>query len=162
MRGVVFRLLLGASLVGSSLVATSPAASACNMEYIQATTFTVDVGSFEKSYRRGDVVKVKVTVSRPAEEDPVGLGIGFERPTTQPAAEVNVGVGISVGRVFLPGYGFTNAQGRVVVPIRIERYAPLKTAYVRAYAYRTALETTCLTVEEQGFRTVPEAFKVSG
>lgn len=162
MKRVVFRLLLGASLIGSSLVATSPAASACTMEYVATTTMTVDIDSFEKSYRRGDVVKVKVTVSRPAEEDPVGLGVGFEPPTSQPAAEVNVGVGISVGRVFLPGYGFTNAEGRVVVPIRIERYTPLKTAYVRAYAYKTVLETTCLTLEEQGFRTVPDAFKVSG
>jgi hypothetical protein len=161
LKSVVLRVLLGASLIGSGLVATSPSAAACAMEYITPTTLHVEIGPFKKTYRKEDVVKVQVTVSRPAEEDPVGLGIGFERPVSEPAPEVNVGVGISLGRVFLPGYGFTNEQGKTVVPIRIERYAPAKTAYVRAYAYKTQLETTCLTVEEQGYRTVPDAFKVT-
>ena len=161
MKGTTFRLLIGASLVATTLTATAPSASACAMEYITPTTLHVDIGPFKKTYKKLDVVKVEVTVSRPAEEDPVGLGIGFDRPVSEPAPEVNVGVGISVGRVFLPGYGFTDENGRVVVPIRLERYTPAKTAYVRAYGYKTLVETTCLTVEEQGFGTIPEAFKVT-
>ncbi len=131
------------------------------MEYITPVTFHVAVKPFKKTYRKLDVVPVEITVSRPAEEDPAGLGVGVERPTSVPAAEVNVGVGISVGRVFLPGYGFTNQRGKVTVRIRLERYAPTTTAHVRAFAYKTTFQTTCLTVEEQGYRTVPNAFRVT-
>ena len=131
------------------------------MEYVTPVTFHVAIGKFKKAYKVGDTVPVKVTVTRPAEEDPAGLGVAFERPATQPAAEVNVGVGLSVGRVFLPGYGRTNEQGKATVSVELERYVRPAKAHVRAFAYKEVLNTTCLTVEEQGYRDVPNAFKVT-
>ena len=106
------------------------------------------------------MVKVKVLVTRPAEEDPAGLGVPLERPANVPAEEVNVGVGISVGRVFLPGYGRTAANGVTTVKIKLERYVPKGTAHVRAFGYKEVVATTCLTVEEQGYHAVDNAFKV--
>lgn len=132
------------------------------MEYVTPVTFHVAIGSFKKTYAKGKKVKVTVTVTRPAEEDPAGLGVAFERPVTQPAEEVNVGVGISVGRVFLPGYGRTDARGKTTVPIKLERYVKPGVAHVRAFAYKEIVTTTCLTVEEQGYRDQQNAFRVTG
>ena len=131
------------------------------MEYITPVTLHVEIKPFPKSYKVGDVVKVKVVVTRPAEEDPVGLGVGFERPVTEPAAEVNVGVGISVGRTFLPGYAMTKEDGTATVLIKLEKYVPAAMAHVRAFAYKEVLYTTCLVIEEQGYRDAPNAFRVT-
>ncbi len=130
------------------------------MEYITPFTFHVAIKPFKKAYRRGDTVKVDVTVTRPAEEDPMGLGVGTERPASVPASDVNVGVGVSVGRVFLPGYGRTNDAGKANVAIKIEKYAPRAVAHVRAFAYKEVFSSPCLTVEEQGFASRDNAFRV--
>ena len=150
----------------AALLPAAPAtASSCTsaggaMEYVTPVTFHVAIKPFKKTYRRGQTVKVGVVVTRPAEEDPVGLGLGTERPASLPAGDVNVGVGISIGRVFLPGYGRTNDKGQTTVEIRIEKYAPSAVAQVRAFAYKEILSSPCLTVEEQGFRSVANAFRV--
>lgn len=132
------------------------------METITPMTLHVEIGPFKKSYAKGDTVKVPVLVTRPAEEDPLGLGVAAERPVSEPAEDVNVGVGISVGRSFLPGFGITNEEGKTTVLVRIENYvsAP-KMAHVRAFAYKEVVNTTCLTVEETGYRDHPNAFKVT-
>ena len=130
------------------------------MEYVTPRTFYVQVGKLSKTYNRGDVVKVKVTVSRPSDEDPTGLGVPVERPTSAPAQGVNVGVGISIGRVFLPGYARTDANGVATAKIKLEKYVPSAAAHVRAFAYKETLQTPCLTIEEQGYRAVDKAFRV--
>ena len=130
------------------------------MEYVAPVTFHVAIKPFKKTYKRGQTVKVGVTVTRPAEEDPIGLGVGIQRPASAPASDVNVGVGISIGRVFLPGYGRTDEKGQTTVAIKIEKYAPRAVAHVRAFAYKQVVDTPCLTVEEQGFRSQDNAFRV--
>jgi hypothetical protein len=165
--GAVFAAVLTAALL---LPAPAMAAkqAACGgrdnfmMETITPVTLHVKIGPFKESYARGETVKVPVLVTRPAEEDPLGLGVSYERPVAEPAEDVNVGVGISVGRSFLPGFGITNAEGKTTVLVRIERYvsAP-KVAHVRAYAYKEVVYTTCLIVEETGYRDQPNAFKVT-
>ncbi|MDQ4144944.1 MAG: hypothetical protein M3198_14635 [Actinomycetota bacterium] len=163
-RGALVAMVLAAAT--ALLPASAASANACatdrTTEYITPVTFHVEVGKFKKSYSRGQRVKVAVEVTRPAHQDPAGLGVTFDSPTAQPAAEVNVGVGLSVGRVFLPGYGRTNEQGKTTVSIRIERYVKPGSADVRAFAYRETVSTTCATVEEQGYRNLPNAFRVTG
>ncbi|MDQ3987506.1 MAG: hypothetical protein M3280_13540 [Actinomycetota bacterium] len=154
-----------AAVIATAGVATPARAGACApgtmMETVNPRTFHVDIKPFKKSYSIGEVVPVQVTVSRPAEEDPLGLGVSYERPVSFPAEEVNVGVGISVGRAFLPGYGFTNGKGKATVKLLLARYVPKKTAHVRAFAYKEAFRSPCLTVEEQGYANQPNAFKIS-
>ena len=163
----IVALALTGALLPASPVAAARRDGACAagnkmMEYITPVTFHVDIKPFpKKTYKVGDVVKVKVEVTRPAEEDPVGLGVAFERPMVQPAEGVNVGVGISIGRTFLPGYGLTKADGKTTVMIKFEKYVPAATAHVRAFAYKEIVYTTCLIVEEQGYRDFPNAFKVT-
>jgi hypothetical protein len=158
---LVAACLMAAALPVSSAAAASNQKCAGQNEMVTPVTLHVEIKPFpKKTYKVGEVVKVKVEVSRPAEEDPVGLGIGFERPYSQPAEGVSVGVGVSVGRVFLPGYGLTDEEGKTTVMIKLENYTPAAMAHVRAFAYKEVVYTTCLIVEEQGFRDSPNAFKV--
>lgn len=159
----IVALALAAALLPASVSAAKSKGCAGGnaMEYITPVTLHVDIKKFPKQYKVGDVVKVAVLVTRPAEEDPLGLGVTFERPVTEPAGEVNVGVGISVGRVFLPGYGLTKEDGTATVLIKLEKYVPAAMAHVRAFAYKEVVYTTCLIVEEQGYRDRPNAFKVT-
>lgn len=158
---IVALALAAVLLPASSASAANSKGCAGAMEYITPVTLHVEIGKFPKQYKVGDVVKVPVEVTRPAEEDPVGLGVTFERPVTEPAEGVNVGVGISVGRTFLPGYGLTKADGTTTVSIKLERYVPAAMAHVRAFAYKEIVYTTCLIVEEQGYADRPNAFKVT-
>jgi hypothetical protein len=154
-------LLAGAIPVTGSAVAAAPCLSNERMEYVTLNTLHVDLGPLKKTYRRGEVVPFKVRVSRPSENDPIGLGVSMERPVSEPAGDVNVGIGLSVGRVFLPGYALTNQKGKATVRIRIQRYAPAgKMAQVQAFAYKERANTPCLVVEEQGYEARPNAFKV--
>jgi len=153
--------------VASSLLALTPVpASACGagdgfFDYVTPNTLNVVIKPFHKRYARGDTVTVKVVVTRPAAEDPAGLGVPTERPVSQPASDVNVGIGINVRGAFLPGYGKTNEKGEVAVPVKLGRRVPAGTATVRAYAYKERLNTPCVVVEEQGYRTSPKAFRVT-
>jgi hypothetical protein len=153
--------------VASSLIALTPVpASACGahgglFDYVTPNTLHVVIKPFHKRYARGDTVTVKIVVTRPAAEDPAGFGVRTERPVTQPASDVNVGIGINVGRAFLPGYGKTNDKGEIAVGIKLGRRVPAGTATVRAYAYKERLNTPCVVAEEQGYRTSPKAFRVT-
>lgn len=164
--GRLTRFLVGSAVALSALptAATAAAAAPCApqaMEYITLNTLHVDVGKLKRAYSKGDVVKVKVTVSRPSENDPVGLGVSMERPVSEPAEGVNVGVGISIGRVFLPGYSLSDGDGKAVVKVKIASYAPAgKMAQLQVFAYKEQLNTPCLIVEEQGYEAMPNAFKV--
>ena len=154
-----------ALVLGFSLHAQGPAA-ACQgaraaLDYVTPNTLHVVVKPFAKSYSRGDKVKVTIVVTRPADEDPAGLGVATARPVTQPADDINVGIGISVGRAFLPGYGKTDENGKLTTTIKLGSHVPSGVATVRAYAYKERANTPCLVVEEQGYRTVSKAFKVT-
>jgi hypothetical protein len=158
------RVVIASALAALAVPASATAASAVpcgQMEYVTLNTLHVNVAPLKRAYHIGEVVPIKVHVSRPSENDPVGLGVAAERPTSQAAEDVNVGVGLSVGRVFLPGYNVTNAKGDTVVKIRLTNYTPKgKMAQVQAFAYMERANTPCLVVEEQGYRALPNAFKV--
>jgi hypothetical protein len=163
-RGRLPRSLVAVGLVAAFLSAPTTAHSipcaAGIMEQLYPITLHVKIGKFNKTYRVGDKVKVEVLVTRPAGQDPAGFGITHPRPASVPAEEVNLGVGISIGRDFLPGYGYTNQKGRATVPVKIERYIKPGSASVRVYATKQRVNTTCLTVEEAGFGDVANAFRV--
>lgn len=155
--------LVIALALSAHLASVTPAA-ACQaqaLDYITPTTLHVAIKPFKKSYARGETVRAKVVVTRPAARDPAGLGIPVERPVSQPASDVNVGIGISVGGAFVPGYGVTNGQGRATIGIKLRSHLPAGTATVRAYAYKERVNTPCVVVEEQGYRTNRKAFRVT-
>ncbi len=166
--GVPMKRRLAVVLVSSALCMAGlpgglPQAAACGgMEQLILTTLQVKMKPLAKSYKIGQVAKFEVTVMRPSETDPLGQNIVIGEPPEQfPAEDVNVGVGIQVGYVYLPGYGTTDANGKAIVGVKIENYTRPGMAHAKVLSRETVAETSCLTVEEQGYRFLPNAFKVS-
>ncbi len=165
-------MLLAAGVVATS-VAAAPASSAApcagrtarakagNMEVIGLRTLHVVMRAAKKSYERGDTVKVFVTVTRPAHEDPADLGIEFEPPASFPAEDIDVGVGITAGQAYFGGYGKTNAEGKATIRIKIESYAGKGWAVADGYAYREQADAPCFRVEEDGYTSRDRFFKVT-
>ena len=130
------------------------------MEYVSLKTFHLEVKFPKKSYRIGETVNVKVNVTRPAKEDPLGNGIPMDRPYVEPASGVIVGVGLMIGRVFLPGAGITGDNGDTVVKIKLEDWAPADTWVDSSiYAWKVVQETPCLTIQEFGHAVRPRVFR---
>lgn len=130
------------------------------LETVTLRTFHIEA-KYSKVVAIGDVAKIKVNVTRPAKEDPLGNGIPMERPIVEPAPDVIVGIGLHIGNVFLPGAAITNEEGDATIKITIERYAPVGVVDVSAYAWRVAATLPCATVQEDGYRTYPRAFKTT-
>ena len=153
----VFRAMESGQDLDAGVVRTSG-----GMEQVSLLTFNLEIGKVKSAYEIGDVVPINVTVTRPAKEDPLGNGIPMERPYVEPVEGVIVGVGLSIGRVFLPGAAITDANGVAKVRIKIEDYAP---AGVRVdssiYAWRVVYEMPCATVQEYGYQALPGMFKTS-
>ncbi|MDQ3962484.1 MAG: hypothetical protein M3277_00980 [Actinomycetota bacterium] len=156
-------VLTVATLVAAGLVAIAPSpAYACGgVEQVTLRTFNLDVTP-PKVAEIGTTVTVKVLVTRPAKEDPLGQGIPMDRPFVEPAPDVIVGVGLSVGNVFLPGAALTNEQGVAKVKITMQNYAPAnKRVDMSVYAWKVLQQTPCLTVQEDGFKVLPDAFRTT-
>lgn len=130
------------------------------METLGLRTYNLEVKATKRSYKVGDTAKVRVTVTRPAQEDPLGQGIPLSSPESFPAEDVNVGIGLRVGDVFLFGHSVTDADGLAIVKVKIASYAPAGKASADAYAWKTAIDTPCMRVEENGYKPVPNIFTI--
>lgn len=181
MRRSISILAASSLLVGAS-VTLAPTASACGqqltrrevfkemrtgdlarssggMETATFRTFHLEVKTDQKVYKIGDIAKIDVNVTRPANEDPLGEGNPMpwtDRPYVEAAEGAIVGVGLHIGRVFLPGAALTDANGDAKIRIKIEKYAPANTIIdASVYAWRVLQETQCLTIQEDGYKTLP-------
>jgi hypothetical protein len=187
MRRSISILAAGSLLVGAS-IALAPSASACGaqmtrrevframrsgdlarsggaMETATLRTFHLEVKQDKKVYKIGDIAKIDVNVTRPANEDPLGEGTPMpwtDRPYVQAAEGAIVGVGLHIGRVFLPGAALTDANGDAKIRIKIENYAPANTVIdASVYAWRIVQETQCLTIQEDGYKILPAMGKTT-
>lgn len=162
-----------AVLAGTMAFASSAPAQACAargvksglrsgalLETVGLKTYHLEVKPDKRSYKIGETAQVHVTVTRPAKEDPLGEGIPMDSPKSFPAEEVNVGIGLRIGDVFLFGHNITDAEGHTTVKIKIASYAPAGKAYADAYAWKTAVDSPCARVEENGYTAVPNIFTV--
>ena len=164
-------VLLGTTLA-TSLTASAAAvsrarcgASVARNEY-RFETFHVEYEIDKKLYEVGETVAVKVNVTTPAKRDPFGEGIPLpiERPLVEPVEGALVGVGIYIGRVYLPGGAFTDADGNATVAIKIENYSPRNAwADVGIYASkeRFADPSRCVVIVEYGYASAPRAFRTA-
>ena len=155
---------LAVALAAGAFVVVTPApALACGgLETITLRTFHLEVDA-PKSGKIGTTAVIKVNITRPAKEDPLGQGIPMEdRPYVEPAEGVIVGVGLHIGNVFLPGAALTDAEGNAVIKIKLERYAPRNTwVNMSVYAWKIVQQTQCATVQEDGYKTEARVFKTS-
>jgi hypothetical protein len=154
-------LLAAAALIGTLFTVAPATAVPCgSMETIALKTFYLEVKAAKKVYKVGQTAVINVNVTRPSDQDPMGMGVPMERPHTEPAEDVNVGIGLRVGDVFLFGYGLTNAKGNAAVKVKIESWTPAGTALADIFAWLIQADSPCLRVEENGYRQVPRIFKV--
>ncbi len=137
-----------------------PAARAC-AETVIVYSFHVEISSPGKAYRIGQVAKIDVKVTRPNDEDPLGLGVPLSPPMEENVEGANVGVGLQVGDVFLPGYALTKEDGVAHVKIKLEPWTQPGSADVRALAWLETADGGCLIVEEQGFAQEDNLFVVT-
>jgi hypothetical protein len=171
--GVLLALGLIASLVvvaGPASGAPLPCQGAAKRELQQGTRhgfetltlrmFHIEAKSKQPVYRIGDTATFPIELTRPAKEDPLKEGLPWDRPIVEPASDVNVGVGLLIGDVFLPGFAVTDENGQALVKIKLERYVRPSTADAAFYAWNVVQESPCLTIQEDGFRVYQGMFKV--
>lgn len=131
------------------------------MDIVQLRTFTVVVKPDAKSFRIGGRATVEATVTRPAHQDPLQTGPEFDPPASAPASEVNVGIGIHVGDVFVPGFGITDEDGTAKIAIKLPKYMKPGSAALDGYAWKIDADSPCLTLEEDGYTHMDGAFSVT-
>ncbi|MDP9067061.1 MAG: hypothetical protein M3N53_01780 [Actinomycetota bacterium] len=160
---LVVRTLLAIALSAALLPATGGTAAAASCGGSTATvfrTFYVTAKPHKKTYPLGDVVKVDITVTRPAHEDPVGAGVTFEPPASLPAADVDVSVGLYLGNNYLYGLGVTDSNGEATVSIKLNASQTgwvLGEIAAREFYNRGG----CPDIEEEGYVSYPKFFKAT-
>lgn len=150
----------------TGMLAMAPAAEAklacasTNLEFIYLTTFKLDVKMPKGTFGPGDKVPFPTTVTRPAEEDPVGQGISTPRPIVEPAPEVPVVIVAFADDVLLIDYKLTDANGKVNLALKLPKYMPEGPVSARIYAQKLLRDTNCITIYEVGELTLGHAFHV--
>ena len=130
------------------------------METVVIRSFYVEMKVDKPVWKIGETVIIHSTVTRPAHEDPAGQHIEIDPPQSEPAAGVNMGIGLRVGDVFLFGSGITDENGKVDVKVKLKPYTTPGNASVDGYAWNRVASTPCLNVEENGYTHIDNMFKV--
>lgn len=121
----VFLTALVASLGGATELRGGSLGVACRAKATYVHAFHVEAEWVKLVYRRSEKADVTVTVTRPAHEDPAGLGVPTVPPISVPEAGVTVWTTISTGSYPFPyGYGQTDAQGQVHFKIPLKLLKP--------------------------------------
>lgn len=117
-------------------------------------TFTVETEWQKRVYSPGDTVRVTVTVTRPAPEDPAGLGIPLGLPTAQPAEGVDVSTSFQGFFPYVFDRDITNADGKAKLALKLPNKT--KKGRIDAYTYAGLVHNSngpaCTDFEEYGFR----------
>ena len=130
-------------------------------ETVSLRTLHIETESAKETYRVGDVAKFPALVTRPTNEDPLKLGVPFDRPTSMAAEEVNIGVGLLfANQVFLPGFAVTDAEGKTTIKVKIENYVKPGPVHASFYAWKVQADVPCARVEENGFLPIQNIFTV--
>lgn len=158
--------ILATCALVTGLLAMAPAAEAklacasTNLEFIYLTTFKLDVKMPKGKFGPGDKVPFPTTVTRPAEEDPIGQGVQTPRPHVEPAPEVPVVIVAFADDVLLIDYKLTDANGKVNLALKLPKYMPEGGVSARIYAQKLFRDTNCITIYEVGELTMGHAFHV--
>ena len=162
LNGIVatFALLAGMMAMAPAAEAKLACASTNDLEFVYLKTFKIEVKAPKGTFRPGDKVPFPTTVTRPAEEDPLGQGIPTPRPFVEPAPDVPVVIVAFADDVLLIDYKLTDAKGKVNLALKLPKYMPEGAVSARIYAQKLLRDTNCLTIYEVGELTLPHAFHV--
>ena len=151
--------LIGAFLMPSTTA--SAASDACSSSVIVLRDLHIEAAPERKKVAPGDKFDVKVTVTRPAHEDPLGQGIEFEPPASFPAEDVTVGLSIYVGeRTYFWQVGITDANGEETMRLKVPHFSEEGWALAVASA-RHWIKSDCPDILEEGYSYYPRFVKVS-
>lgn len=154
-------LVLTAPVAPVAPVAAKPTGGCDGRDRREIWDLNLSVEAKVAEYAVGDVARVVVTVTRPDDYDPLtGQTYIGEPPMSEPVADATVGAGVVVEGVYLTGYGVTDQEGKVVLPIKIERWTPPGVGMGSFLATRVVVDIPCLLVEEIGAAADPALFKV--
>lgn len=124
----------------------------CMRAATQVHAFTVQVEWNKRVFRHTEKAVVTVTVTRPAPEDPLGLGIPLDPPMTVPVEGANVWTSVLTGRYPFPyGYGRTDADGKVRFKIALNLLKQAGPYDVSHYANVYTNQGGCPDIEEWGY-----------
>ena len=125
-----------ASLLVASLTAPVAHASLSNClndgTHSPNHTFVVKVRVLDDKYQLGEKAKFRVRVHRVVEGQDLG-----------PVEGAEVGVGVTLGDVYLTGGGMTDAEGRTLVKVALKKYAPAGLADAFVYASKLVTDVPC-------------------
>jgi hypothetical protein len=155
-------LALALALVAGLLAApAAPATAHCSDTIIPLYTLHMEWEPERKRYRIGQTARIHVNVTRPGEEDPLGEGIPWQRPFSEPAEDVSVGVGGVIDDVLAHGTGRTDENGDAVVRIRIPEWASPGWAHARGLGQHLVAEVAgCFWIIEYAFKRQSRFFRV--
>lgn len=149
--------------LATAAIQTAHTARACVLDVIVLETFRVDIDAAEKRYGPGDTAAIGLTVTRPAREDPLGVGVPLDSPVSRPAEGIVSAVAVSVADEYLFAFADpTDAAGKATARVKIPSSTPTgKPVRVAAFAWKTQLDAPCSKVVEQGSIERDEAFEIN-
>ena len=143
--------LMGSLLAAPASAGTSSTNAACSSAVLVLRSLHVVAVPSKTKVKPGDKFTVKVTVTRPAHEDPVGQGLEFEPPASLPAEDVTVGLSVWVGeRTYFWQVGMTDANGESVLKLKVPASAESGKALASASA-RHWIKSDCPDILEDGY-----------
>jgi hypothetical protein len=143
--------------------AAAPCRSATNSggAVLTVHSFHIEAEASKKVVRRGQVFTVKITVTRPAHEDPADLGLTYEPPMSMPEKDVRVGISLWTGeRTYFYALGVSDENGEDTLKIRVPGSAEPGKAYASVSAQKW-VKQDCPDILEYGFREYPDFVVVS-
>ena len=136
--------------------AAAPCRSASGAAVLTVHSFHVEAEPSKKVVRRGQVFTVKITVTRPAHEDPADLGIQYDPPMSTPEKDVRLGISLWTGeRTYFYALGISDANGEDVLKIKVPASAEPGKAYASVSAQKW-LKQDCPDILEYGFAEYPD------
>ena len=136
---MALRALLGIPVLLLSLLpgtVSSAPLETCADVSVPIRNFKVEAKWQKPSVSIGDTAVLQVLVTRTAEEDPITEEEPWPtgRPMEEPVGDVELGMSMLVGNVFLSAGGVTKADGKGDVKVKIQTYTKPGVGHSRVYA----------------------------
>ena len=149
MKGTKIGMVFVIAAMTASTFAVAPAfATECGHNELETLVvrFTTDADS----YRRGEVVRMKVSVERRIAEHSLGPAVGVELTGALTAAHTAIG-----------GGAVTDETGSGTVRVRIPRHMPLGYADAFMYAQKEIVNLPCLRRTEYGHQSANDLVRIT-
>jgi hypothetical protein len=159
--GILLALSAPGAALGASAVPARPEAVCATAKLVNLYTLHIEAKPSKKVYRRGETIVIDVAVTRPAEEDPGGNQQPMPRPTTEPAADVEVGGAIWVGNTYRWDFATTDEDGHAILRVTMPKDS--ETGWARAAFSAEKMHYSnngCPDIREVGYREYQKFVRV--